>query len=79
MKPDTKRREVPGQAARDAQTRAAAARQRAARERQAAQRATTEYARRAHQRVADMHTELAQSHEDSARRLRVGGTDPQEA
>ena len=73
MQPD--RPEAPGQAAAKAHARADDSRRRAAAARQAAEGATTEYARRAHQRVADMHTELAQSHEDSAQRLRSGGTD----
>jgi hypothetical protein len=41
--------------------------------RQAAEQATTAYARRAHARVADIHSELALSHEDHARTLRRAG------
>jgi hypothetical protein len=52
-----------------ARRRADDARRRALAAREAAERATTEYARRAHHRVADLHTELAISHEDVARTL----------
>lgn len=41
--------------------------------RQAAERATTEYARRAHNRTAELHDDLALSHEDVARTLRSSG------
>jgi hypothetical protein len=61
-----------------AQLRAARARERALAAREAADQATTEYARRAHARVAELHTELAVSHEDFARTLRVGGDDREE-
>jgi len=60
-----------GPRAREATTRAEAARRRAAEARQAAQRATTDYARHAHERVADVHAQLALSHDDFARRLRL--------
>jgi hypothetical protein len=56
-----------------AQARGDDARERALAAREAAERATTEYARRAHHRVADVHRELALSHEDFARTLRRGG------
>jgi hypothetical protein len=56
-----------------AQARADNARERALAARQAAEQATTEYARRSNHRVADLHDELAVSHEDFARRLRFGG------
>ena len=56
-----------------AQTRADDACERALGAREAAEQATTEYARRAHRRVADLHSELALSHEDRARTLRFGG------
>ena len=56
-----------------AQERAHDARERAGVARHAAERATTEYARRAYSRSAELHDELALSHEDSARRLRSGG------
>jgi len=61
-----------------AQMRAANARERALAAREAANQATTEYARRAHRRVAELHAELALSHEDFARTLHVGGDDPEE-
>ena len=61
-----------------AHLRAANARERAREAREAADQATTEYARRAHGRVAELHTELAVSHEDFARTLRVGGDDREE-
>ena len=53
-----------------ARTRASNARERALAAREAAEQATTEYARRAHQRVADLHGQLALSHDDFARTLR---------
>ena len=56
-----------------AQARADNARERALAARQAAEQATTEYARRCNHRVADLHDELAVSHEDFARRIRFGG------
>ena len=56
-----------------AQARAANARERALAARQAAEQATTEYARRSNHRIADLHGELAVSHEDFARRIRFGG------
>jgi DNA-binding transcriptional regulator YiaG len=62
-----------------AQLRAANARERALAAREAANQATTEYARGAHRRVAELHAELALSHEDFARTLHVGGDDPEEA
>jgi serine/threonine-protein kinase RsbW len=58
-----------------AQRRASKARRRAVAAREAAERATTEYARRAHHRAADVHAELAVSHEDYARTLRSGRRD----
>jgi hypothetical protein len=61
-----------------AQKRAANARERALAAREAADQATTEYARRAHGRVAELHTQLAVSHEDFARTLRVGRDGPEE-
>jgi hypothetical protein len=54
----------------EAETRADAARRRALAAPDAAEQATTEYARRAQERVADMHSELALSHDDHARALR---------
>jgi hypothetical protein len=59
-------------AASAAQMRADDARRRAVAARQAAERASTEYARRVQQRVADIHSELALSHDDYARTLRRG-------
>jgi hypothetical protein len=59
---------------RDSRTRCCSPiRERALAARQAADRATTEYARRAHERLAAVHMELALSHEDFARTLRFGG------
>jgi hypothetical protein len=59
---------------RDSRTRCCSPiRERALAARQAADRATTEYARRAHRRVAELHRELALSHEDFAHRVRLGG------
>jgi hypothetical protein len=59
-----------------ARKRADDARRRALAARQAAEQATTEYARRAHARVADIHGELALSHDDYARALgRAGDPD----
>lgn len=56
-----------------AQARADNARERELAARQAAEQATTEYARRSNDRIADLHGELAVSHEDFARRIRFGG------
>lgn len=56
-----------------AQTRADDARERSRAASAAAEQATTEYARRAHERVADVHAALALSHEDHARALRLRG------
>jgi hypothetical protein len=56
-----------------ARTRASNACKRVLAAREAAEQATTEYARRAHQRVADLHRQLALSHEDFARTLRSRG------
>jgi len=56
-----------------ARARADNARERALAARRAAEQATTEYARRSHHRIADLHGELAVSHEDFARRIRFGG------
>jgi hypothetical protein len=56
-----------------ARKRADDARQRARAARQAAEQATTEYARRAHARVADVHSALALSHDDHARALGHAG------
>jgi hypothetical protein len=55
-----------------AQARADDARERALAARRAAEHATTEYTRRSHHRTADLHAELAVSHEDFARRVRFG-------
>lgn len=74
MTPDANER--PGardDAAGAAQARAYDARERAVAARHAAEQATTEYARRAYSRTAELHDELALSHEDSVRRLRSGG------
>jgi len=60
-------------AASAAQARADNARERALAARRAAEQATTEYARRSNHRIADLHGELAVSHEDFARRIRFGG------
>ena len=49
-----------------ARRRAEDARRRAVAAREAAEQATTEYARLAHHRVADLHAELALTHEDLA-------------
>jgi hypothetical protein len=73
MQPDHERPEAPDDAAGAAQTRAHDARERALVARHAAEQATTEYARRAHNRSAELNDELALSHEDSARRLRADG------
>jgi hypothetical protein len=54
-----------------AQRRAYEARRRAAAALEAAEHATTEYTRRAHHRVADLHDQLALTHEDHARSLRA--------
>jgi hypothetical protein len=60
-------------AARAAAARAADARRRAIAAREAADQATTEYARRAHRRVADLHAQIAWSHEHAARTLHSNG------
>jgi hypothetical protein len=73
MQPDSQRPDTPDDAAGAAQARAHDARERAVVARRAAELATTEYARRAHNRSAELHDELALSHEDSARRLRSDG------
>jgi hypothetical protein len=79
MQPDTNERtDARHDAANAAQTRANTARERALAAREAAEQATTEYARRAHDRVADLYGELARRHEDFARTLRLGGG-PEEA
>jgi hypothetical protein len=70
MQPDIDERT---DAANAAQARADDARKRALAARQAAEQATTEYARRSNHRVADLHDELAVSHEDFARGIRFGG------
>jgi hypothetical protein len=54
-----------------AQRRADEARRRSTAALEAADQATTEYARRAHHRVADLHDQLALTHEDHARSLRA--------
>jgi hypothetical protein len=59
-------------AASAARARADNARERARAARRAAEHATTGYARRSHHRTADLHAELAVSHEDFARRVRFG-------
>ena len=66
MHDDTHHTDAAGQA----ETRADAARGRALAARDAAEHATTEYARRAQERVADIHSALALSHDDHARALR---------
>ena len=66
-------------AARAAQARAADARRRAIAAQEAAEQATTEYARRAHRRVADLHLQIAWSHEHAARTLHSGGARADEA
>ena len=74
MRPDAdERTDARPDIATAAQARAHTARERARAAREAAEQATTEYARRAHHRVADLHGELAVSHEDFARRVRAGG------
>jgi hypothetical protein len=74
MQPDTNDREdARHDAASAAQARADNARERALAARRAAEQATTEYARRSNHRTADLHAELAVSHEDFARRVRFGG------
>jgi hypothetical protein len=74
MQPDTNERtDARHDAASAAQARADSARERALAARQAAEQATTEYARRSSHRIADLHGELAVSHEDFARRVRFGG------
>jgi hypothetical protein len=79
MQPDTNERTgARHDAANAAQTRANTARERALAAREAAEQATTEYTRRGHHRVADLHGQLARSHEDFARTLRLGGR-PEEA
>ena len=59
-----------------ARRRADDARRRALAARDAAEQANTEYARLAYERVADLHGELAVSHDDLAHRL--GGDAPRE-
>jgi hypothetical protein len=54
-----------------AQRRADDAHRRAAESHEAAREATTEYSRRAHHRVAELHSQLALTHEDHARSLRA--------
>jgi hypothetical protein len=79
MQPDTNERaDARHYAANAAPTWANNARERALAPREPAEQATTEYARRAHHRVADLHGQLARSHEDFARTLRLGGG-PEEA
>jgi hypothetical protein len=73
MQPDKERPDARDNAAGAAQARAHDARERALVARHSAQQATTEYARRAYSRSAELHDNLALSHEDSARRLRSGG------
>jgi hypothetical protein len=74
MRPDTNQRaDARHDAASAAQARADDARQRALAAREAADQATTEYARRGHHRVAALHGELTLSHDDYARKLRLGG------
>jgi hypothetical protein len=70
-RPDTRQDSAAIAAA--AQTRADDARERSRAASAAAEQATTEYARRAHERVADVHAALAVSHEDHARALRLRG------
>jgi hypothetical protein len=73
MQPDTNDREdARHDAASAAQARADNARERALAARRAAEHATTEYARRSNHRIADLHSDLAVSHEDFARRIRFG-------
>jgi hypothetical protein len=73
MQPDTNDpADARHDAASAAQARAHNARERALAARQAAEHATTEYTRRSHHRTADLHAELAVSHEDVARRVRFG-------
>jgi hypothetical protein len=79
MQPDEKQQGgVPTDDAVVARKRAHDARRRALAARQAAEQATTEYARRAHGRVADIHSALALSHDDHARTLGHAG-DPDRA
>jgi hypothetical protein len=75
MQPETtnRRPDTRQDAAAAAQTRVDDARARARAASAAAEQATTEYARRAHERVADVHAALARSHEDHARALRLRG------
>jgi hypothetical protein len=74
MQPDpNERTDARPDAASAAQARAHDARRRELAARHAAETATTDYARRAHHRVADLHGELAVSHEDFARRIRFSG------
>jgi hypothetical protein len=73
MQPDTNERtDARHDGASAAQARADNARERALAARRAAEHATTEYTRRSHPRTADLHAELAASHEDFARRVRIG-------
>jgi hypothetical protein len=69
MHSDANEKTQPAAAAR---RRADDARRRAVAAREAAEQATTEYARLAHHRAADLHTELATSHEHLARALGAG-------
>ena len=73
MQPDTNDpADARHDAASAAQARAHNARERALAARRAAEHATTEHTRRSHHRTADLHAELAVSHEDFARRVRFG-------
>jgi hypothetical protein len=74
VQPDKNRQGgLPTDGAGVARKRAEDARRRALVARQAAEQATTEYARRAHGRVADIHSALALSHDDYARTLGRAG------
>jgi hypothetical protein len=73
--PDTNQRPDTGEAtAATAQTRVDDARERERAARAAAEQATTGSARRAHDRVADLHAALALSHDDHAKALRLRRT-----
>jgi hypothetical protein len=73
MQPDTNDpADARHDAASAAQARAHNARERELAARRAAEHATTEYTRRSHHRTADLHAELAVSHQDFARRIRFG-------
>ena len=63
-------------AASAAELRAENARRRAVAGGRAWERAATDYARRAHHRIADLHTAMARRHEHSARTHRLGESDP---